>query len=186
MVAWTSLLLPALASAALVFVASSVLHMVIRWHNPSYKKLPNEDAVRDAIRAGSPGPGQYTLPHCVDPKQANDPAMIRKFEDGPVGVLWLRAAGRTRLGPFLGSWFVYSLVVGLLVAYVARIALPAGTHYITVFRLTGAVAWIAYAWHGPADSIWKGKPWSVTLREMVDGFIYGCLTAGAFGWLWPR
>ena len=87
MVAWTSLLLPALASAALVFVASSVLHMVIRWHNPSYKKLPNEDAVRDAIRAGSAGPGQYTLPHSIDPKQASDPAMIRKFEDGPVGVL---------------------------------------------------------------------------------------------------
>lgn len=186
MVAWTSLVLPALVSAGLVFVASSVLHMVIRWHKADYKKLPNEDAVRDVLRAGSPAPAQYILPHCVDPKQANDPAMLRKFEEGPVGVLYLRANGRTKLGPFLASWFVYSVIVGLLVAYVARIALPAGTPYHTVFRLTGTVAWIAYAWQAPADSIWKGKPWPVTLREMVDGFVYACLTAGAFGWLWPH
>jgi hypothetical protein len=186
MVGWTSLVVPALASAGLVFVASSFVHMVLRWHNADYKKLPNEDVVRDAIRSASPAPGQYILPHCTDPKQANDPAMIRKFEEGPVGVLYVRAPGRTKLGPFLISWFLYTLVVGLLAGYVAKIALPVGTSYGVVFRLTGTVAWIAYAWQGPADSIWKGKPWRVTVREMGDGLLYGCLTAGVFGWLWPR
>ena len=186
MVGWTSLVVPALASAGLVFIASSVVHMVLRWHNADYRKLPNEDVVRDAIRSASPVPGQYILPHCTDPKQAADPAMIRKFEEGPVGVLYVRAPGRTKLGPFLISWFLYTFVVGLLVAYVARITLPAATSYGAVFRLTGTVAWIAYAWQGPADSIWKGKPWRVTVREMGDGLLYGLLTAGVFGWLWPR
>jgi hypothetical protein len=31
-----------------------------------------------------------------------------------------------------------------------------------------------------------GRPWSVALKEMTDGIVYGLLTAGAFGWLWPR
>jgi hypothetical protein len=40
---------------------------------------------------------------------------------------------------------------------------------------------------GPVvNSIWKGQPWSVTLKEIFDGLVYGMLTAGTFGWLWPR
>jgi len=26
----------------------------------------------------------------------------------------------------------------------------------------------------------------MTIKEVVDGLIYGLLTAGTFGWLWPR
>jgi hypothetical protein len=26
----------------------------------------------------------------------------------------------------------------------------------------------------------------VTLKDMADGVLYALLTAGAFGWLWPR
>ncbi len=36
------------------------------------------------------------------------------------------------------------------------------------------------------DSIWKGQPWSVTIKMMFDGLVYGLFTAGVFGWLWPR
>ena len=42
-------------------------------------------------------------------------------------------------------------------------------------------AWLAYAWASPSDSIWKGKPWSVTARAMFDGLVYASLTAGIFG-----
>jgi hypothetical protein len=35
-------------------------------------------------------------------------------------------------------------------------------------------------------AIWMGKPWSVALKEMFDGLLYGLVTAGTFGWLWPR
>jgi hypothetical protein len=31
-----------------------------------------------------------------------------------------------------------------------------------------------------------GKPWSVAWKEVFDGLLYGCVTAGTFGWLWPR
>jgi len=26
----------------------------------------------------------------------------------------------------------------------------------------------------------------MTIKEMIDGLVYALLTAGTFGWLWPR
>ena len=49
-----SLWLPILLSAVVVFVISSLIHMVFKWHASDYNALANEDAVRDAIRAGNP------------------------------------------------------------------------------------------------------------------------------------
>jgi hypothetical protein len=185
MVTWSALLLPALLSAVLVFVASSVIHMVLQLHNPDYRKLPNEDDVRAAIKKGAAPPGQYILPHCTDPKEGASPEMQRKFAEGPVGVLYIRENGATRLGPFLGKWFAYSIVVSLLAGYVARIEVPAGADWMSVFRVVSVSAWLAYAWQSPADSIWKGKPWVVTFRAMFDGIVYAALTGAAFAWLWP-
>jgi len=36
-----------------------------------------------------------------------------------------------------------------------------------------------------ANGIWKGEPRSVAIKEVIDGVVYGRLTAGTFGWLWP-
>lgn len=77
---WTALLLPALLATGLVFVASSIIHMVIQWHAPDYGKFSNEDEVRAAIRRGNPKPGQYILPHCKGGKEMAQPEMQKKFE----------------------------------------------------------------------------------------------------------
>jgi hypothetical protein len=186
MVAWSTLLLPALLSTVLVFIASSVIHMALKLHNPDYKKLANEDEVRAAIRKGTPAPGQYIVPHCVEGKDASSPEMLKKFEEGPNALVYVRANGGFKLGPFLGKWVLYSFIVSLLTAYVARTVLPAGTDYLKVFQVVGASAWLAYAWGGISDSIWKGKPWIVSFRGLGDGLVYAALTAGAYGWLWPK
>jgi len=183
MVAWSQLVLPALLSAVLVFVASSLVHMVLKWHNPDYRKLPEEDAVRAVLRGAAPG--QYILPHCLEGKEAGSPEMTRKFEEGPVAVVYVKPSGSIRLGPFLGRWVLYALVVSLLAGYLARATLGAGAPGARVFQVAGAAAWLAYAWQGPAESIWKGKPWSVTAREMLDGLVYAAATGGAYAWLWP-
>ncbi len=101
MVPLTQLWLPIVLSAVIVFVASSLIHMVLKWHNSDYRALPNEEEVRAAIRKGSPAPGQYVLPHCGDMKE-------------------------------------------------------------------------------------MGKPWGSVLKDLLDGLIYGLLSAGVFGWLWPK
>jgi hypothetical protein len=50
----------------------------------------------------------------------------------------------------------------------------------------GAVGFLAYAAALAPPSIWMGKPWKITWKEMFDGLLYGLVTAGTFGWLWPR
>jgi len=183
---WSHIALAALLAAVLVFVASSVIHMVLQLHKGDYKKLANEDAVRDVLRAGAPAPGQYVLPHCSDAKEMANPEFVEKLRRGPNGVLFVRPSGEVKLPAFLGKWFGYTFVVGLLAGYVARASLPAGASFVAVFRVVGAASWLAYAWQSPSDSIWMGKPWSITFRAMVDGLIYALLTALAFAWLWPR
>jgi len=186
MVAWSALFLPALVATVLVFIASSIIHMVLKLHNADYRKLVNEDEVADALRKNTGTPGQYVIPHCQDSKQMASPEMQKKYQDGPLAVVYIGPNGPVKLGPFLGKWIVYSFVVSLLAGYLAQATLPANTEYLKVFQVVGAAAWLAYAWQAPSDSIWKQKPWSVTFRSMFDGLVYAAITAGSFAWLWPH
>lgn len=183
MVAWSELFVPIALAVVLVFFASSVIHMVVKWHQPDYRKLPDEAAARMAMK-GLP-PGEYIVPHCLDPKQMAEPEMKRKIEEEPSLTIYSRAPGQMQMGPFLGKWVLYTLAISFMVAYIARAVLPPGTEYLKVFQIIGATAWLAYSWQGPSDSIWKGKPWSATARYWVDGLVYASLTAGAFAWRWP-
>ena len=186
MVTLGALWLPILLSAVFVFIVSSVIHMVLKYHNSDYKRLPNEDAVRAAVRSGNPPPGQYVMPYCQEMKEMESPEMKQKYVEGPVGVLFLKRPGPVNMGPFLGQWFLFSLLVSLFVAYIASHVLPAGTPYLSVFRVVGATAFLAYAAGSVPGAIWTGKPWGVAGKEMLDGLIYGLVTAGTFGWLWPE
>lgn len=181
-----ALWLPILLSAVLVFVVSAIVHMVLKYHNSDYHPLSNEDAVRAAIRAGSPKPGQYVIPFCSDMKAMDSPEMKAKYAEGPVGMLTLKANGAFGMGTPLIQWFIATLVISFLIAYIAYHTLPAGTVYLEVFRVVGAIGFLAYGAGDLADAIWMGKPWSVVLKEIFDALLYGLMTAGTFGWLWPK
>ena len=71
-------------------------------------------------------------------------------------------------------------------AYVAGRALQPGTDYLRVFQLIGATAFIGYSVALWQMSIWYSRAWSHTIKSTMDGLIYSLLTAGTFGWLWPR
>lgn len=181
-----ALWLPIVLSAVLVFVVSSVIHMVLKYHNRDYTRLPNEDAVRAALRAGNPEPRQYVIPYCAEMKEMESPEMRQKYTEGPVGVLNLRPPGIPSMGPLLLQWFLFSLVVSFFVAYLAANTLAPGAEYLDVFRVVGVAGFLAYAAGQVPAAIWMGKPWSVAWKEVFDGLVYGLVTAGTFGWLWPR
>ena len=69
MVPLSSLWLPILLSAVLVFIASSVIHMVLGYHKNDVKKVPDEDAVQDAFRRLGITPGDYAVPCAGSPRQ---------------------------------------------------------------------------------------------------------------------
>ena len=81
--------------------------------------------------------------------------------------------------------FVFYLALGMMVAYVARLALPAGAQHLDTFRMVSATAWLAYGFAVVPDAIWYGRPWRNVAKLLFDALIYALLTAGAFAWLWP-
>lgn len=185
MISVTQLCLPILLSAVFVFVASSILHMVLKIHNGDYKKLPGEDQIMETMRGQGIEPGMYMLPHAGSMKDMGTPEMIEKYNRGPVAWLTVLPNGPIAMGKSLVQWFIYTAFIGFVVAYVATLALSGGAEYKVVFRLTGTVAILAYAFSAFPESIWKGQGWCVTLKFVFDGVVYGLVTAGTFGWLWP-
>src|SRR5882724_9581192 len=65
MVSLTALWLPILLSAIIVFVASSILHMVLPYHRSDYQRLPDEDRLLSAMRAAGVKRGMYHFPFCT-------------------------------------------------------------------------------------------------------------------------
>ncbi len=186
MVSLTELWLPIVLSAVVVFVASSIAHMVLTYHRSNYRKLANETATLEALRKENLSPGAYMFPYCGTPKDMKSPETKAKFEQGPVGMLTVLPSGPPAIGKNLVQWFVFCLVMGIFVAYIAGRTLAAGADYLAVFRVAGAVAFVGYGVSQLDASIWRGQLWGVTSKFVIDGLVYALLTAGTFGWLWPR
>jgi hypothetical protein len=178
--------LPILLSAVIVFVASAIIHMGPFWHRGDYPQVPNQDKVQDALRPFAIPPGDYMLPRAPNMKEMRTPEYQEKLKKGPVMVLTVMPTGPFSMARNLVQWFIFTLVVSFFAAYVASRALPPGTEYLRVFQLVGATAFVSYALALVELSIWYRRAWSLTVKALFDGLIYGLLTAGTFGWLWPH
>ena len=186
MVPVTSLVIPILVSAVIVFLASSVIHMALPYHRSDLRKLPQEDGVLEALRRFNIPPGDYAAPHAGSPEGMKRPEFIEKMTKGPVVLMTLGAGGPPSMATNLLLWFLYSVLVSFFAAYVAGRALGQGASYLMAFRFVGTTAFMGYSLALLQNSIWYRRNWSATLKSMFDGLIYGLLTAGTFGSLWPR
>lgn len=185
MVPLMGLWLPVLLSAVLVFLASSIIHMLLMYHHGDYGRLAGESNLMEAMRREGVRAGNYAFPCPPSKKDMRSPEFMKKYEQGPVGFLNVLPAGPPAMGKNLILWFVFCLAIGFMTAYLASRTLAAGTEYLQVFRVAGTIAFLGYAGAQPIDSIWKGQNWSTTIKHVFDGLIYALLTAGCFGWLWP-
>jgi len=179
-----SLWLPILLSAVFVFIASALAWTVLPHHKSDYKPMRDEDRVQAALQDQHLTPGQYMFPWAMG-SDLKQPEVIAKFQNGPVGMLTVWPNGIPNMGKAMGLSFVYYLVVSVLVAYVASRTIDGGADYLSVFRIVGVVAGLTYAGAYVPDAIWFGRPWPGTLKNILDALVYGLLTAGTFGWLWP-
>ncbi len=185
MISILSLWLPILLSAVFVFIASSIIHMVLGYHANDMKKLPDENAFADALRKLAIPPGEYALPKPSSAKEMGTPEYQEKVRKGPGAILVTWGGTSPSMGPYLLQWFIYSIIIGIFAAYVAGRALEPGAHYLSVFRFVGVTAFACYAIGGWQQSIWYRRSWSTSLKNTFDGLLYALLTAGTFGWLWP-
>jgi len=187
MVHLASLWLPIVLSAVFVFLASTVIHMTPLWHKSDFPKMAREPEVLAALRPLAIPPGDYFLPRAEGMKEMRTPEFKDKLARGPVMVMTVLPNGMMiNMNRSLAQWYVFLLVVGCLVALAASRSLPYGASYIHVFKVTGVMAFMGYALALAELSIWYRRAWSLTLKGVLDGVIYASLTAGTFGWLWPR
>jgi hypothetical protein len=185
MTSLSALWLPIILSAVIVFIASSIIHMVLRHHRNDYQRVPTEDQFIEDLRRADLPPGEYAVPHAATPKDMADPEYVGKMTRGPVAFLTVVPNGPPSLTKPLALWFLLSLIISLTAGYVAARALGPGASYLDVFRFVGTTAFAAYVLGIWQQSIWFGRPWSTTVMSSVDGAVYALLTAGVFGWLWP-
>ena len=180
MVPLTALWLPILLSAVFVFIASFILHMLIKpWHKGDYQKAPTDSALSAAIDIPS---GQYMVPWCdwstMTPEE-------RKAKMGqPMAMMLVRNPPPSFPGT-LGVWFLFCLIVSFVVGYLASVTINPGAAYLHVHRVVATAAFLTYSLGGFPDSIWYGRPWRIAFKDVIDGLIYAMLTGGTFGWLWP-
>ena len=178
--------MPILLAAALVFIASSVIHMFLGYHRKDFKGVADEDGLMDALRGLGIPPGEYSFPHVGSREAMGSEEVREKWARGPVGLMTLLPPRNpSDMGRQLIQWFAYCLVVSAFAGYVTGLTLGPGTGYMEVFRMSSTVAFGAYALAHLQRSIWYAQSWGTTARNAFDGLVYGLLTGGAFGWLWP-
>lgn len=186
MVPILSLWLPILLSAILVFVVSSLIHMLLGYHANDFRRLPDEDAFLDAAAPLGIPPGDYVVPHAASPEVMKGDAYRAKVERGPAAFLTIiDPQAAFNMTGSLVQWFLYAVVIGVFAGYVGGRVFGPGAAYLDVFQVTGTVAFAAYALALPQQSIWYHRSWASTVKSMLDGLLYALLTAGSFAWLWP-
>ncbi|MEJ2237250.1 MAG: hypothetical protein P8X82_03055 [Gemmatimonadales bacterium] len=171
MVTIASLWLAILLSAIVVMIASFLVWAVLPYHKSDYKALPDEKAVREAFSALSLPPGQYNLPHMSSREEILRPEVRLRFEAEPTGFITIVPRGLPSMGKgVLYSWLYY-LSVTVVIAFLVSGTVPADASYVTVFRVTGTIAWLAFAAGGVPSAIWFGRPWKDVGKQVLDAFM---------------
>lgn len=180
-----SLWLPGIVSAVAVWFLSAILHMVLKYHRADYRGLPDEESVGQAMRKAPPGPGVYFTPYIPDHSMLKDPAVRKRYEDGPVAMITVMRNGAPAMGKYLAMWFLFCLLVSFVAAYIARHTLDASASGLEVMRITGTIAFLGYGFGYFQDVIWKAVPWPNALRALFDAALYALTTGLVFRLLWP-
>ena len=183
----SQLWLPILVSGAIVFVASALVWTMLPHHRSEWKGLPNEAGVIAALKSGTLAPGLYHFPHPKDEQERRSKAFMDRVSQGPAGFLTIIPPRPFTMGPMMVKAVIFNFVVSFFAAYIAGhvLQLP-GAPYLSVFRVVGAIGFMAYAFATVPDAIWFGRPWRSWFLQAGDALLYGLLMAGTFGWLWPR
>ena len=185
MVNIAQLWLPIVLGTVLAWVASALIHMLLKYHNSDYQPLSNEDEVSTAMRNGSVEQGFYCMPYCSDMSEMQNEDLQHKFIKGPVAFIAVFPSGLPQMGKLMVQQILFFLIGCAMIAYVAGLSLSPGAEYMTVFRFVGTVGFMTFGWAVVPFSIWYGHPWSTTGKYLLDAFIYGAVVAGTFAWLWP-
>jgi hypothetical protein len=131
-------------------------------------------------------PGDYRFPFSTSVDEMKTPEWDGKMKQGPVGVMSISRSEPMNMGKMFGQWFVYSLIIAVLAAYITGRTHAPGAPYLEVFRVSSAVTFCCFVVGLWQNWIWWGQSTRFTVTSSLDGIIYAVITGATFGWLWPR
>ena len=185
MVNVTELWLPILVSPVLIFLVSSVIHMLTPWHKDDYRTVPNEDGAMQALRPFGLAPGDYMMPRPSSMADMQSPAFLEKVRQGPKVVMTVLPAGPMTMTRNLVGWFAYLLVIAAIVGELYAMVLRRGADGHDVLHVTLITSFLGYAAALWQMTVWYNRSVGTTLRSTIDGLIYAAMTAGVFAYFWP-
>jgi len=173
-----ALWLPILLSAVFVFIASSIMHMVLPYHKSDCRKLPDEDKLMATLRDAGLQRGHVYV-SLLRSQRHEISRHAGKYKQGPIGMMTVFPPGPPRSAKVSGH------VVCVLrdhryrccVCHRARAPSGGGTTaslFWAVFQVAGTAAFLAYGLANLSNGIWKGQPWSMTIKEVVDAWFTPC------------
>ena len=172
-----------LVSAFAVWVLSAVFWMVLPHHQKDFRKLPDEDALIEALRAMGAGAGDYAFPFACDSAARKDEELMKRWAEGPSGFMTIM--GRMSMGRNMLISFVIYVLCSVLIAYVLRHTLADGAGSGRVFQIGGTCGVMAYTLSSLPNSVWFGHTVRRVAASTFDGVVYGLATGAVFAWLWP-
>lgn len=176
--------LPIVLSAFAVWILATIAWTALPHHRRDYVALPDEARFSEFLRAQRIPPGNYVFPDFRGREAMKSASVARQLEQGPVGHLSVWTTPLTMADKMIGT-LVLHLVVSVLVAYLARTALPGAASSVQVFRIAGTGGVLAYAFAFVPSALWFGAYRRAIVASVVDGVAFGLLTGAIFAWLWP-
>lgn len=186
MVGLSALWMPIVVSAVFVFIALMLIHGLLGWHRGDMSAVASEAKFMEALRGLNVQPGDYRFPYGSTTAEMTAPEFVEKLKQGPIGIMTIRPNGEIKMGKMMGQWFVYSLFIAVLAAYITGRTRGLGAPYLEVFRVSAAVTFCCYVVAHWQNWIWWGKSTRFTVTNSLDGIIYALITGATFGWLWPH
>lgn len=186
MIGLSALWMPVVVSAVFVFIALALIHGMLGWHKGDMAAVPGEAKFMEMVRGLSVPPGDYRFPFSTSVEEMKSPEWDEKMKQGPVGSMSISPSAPINMGKLFGLWFLYSLFIAVLAAYITGRTHAHGATFLEVFRVSGAVAFCCYVVSLWNNWIWWGQGTRFTVTYSIDGVIYALITGATFGWLWPR
>ena len=188
----TQLWLPILVAGLVVWIASAVAWMAIGHHTKDRDPIPDgrEQELMDAVTRLNIRPGSYGFPDFFQCKDKNIPAAERKqamkelYNRHPQGLL--RVWAPINMGRNMALTALFYLVTSAVIGYLAWAALPEGATFAKVFQVVGTAAILAYCFAGFPGDLWFQEKRRAMAMNLIDGVIFGLITAAIFAYFWPR
>ncbi len=167
------IILGGLVGAVIVFIVASLWHTVLGLGEVGIKALPDEDAVRTAMRAAITQPGFYIFPapnmtsgRSKEQQSADMAAYMSKYRQGPSGILIYSVGGKDfNYAQALVNQFLLNLVSALILAWVLAMV-AGGTSYgaraliVLLVAIFGGVVYVLPYWN------WYGFPLTYICGDM--------------------